>query len=449
MFGITKAEVLENDLRYNLRPWAAQKNQRPLAIEKAEGVYLWDFDGNRYFDMSSQLVNVNAGHKNVEIIDGIKRQLDDFAYLAPAYAVSSRSRLAEKVVALANKHAGGAFAKVFFTCGGAESNDNAVLIARAVTGRAKIISAYRSYHGSTIGAGNLSGDARRFAAEKPAATGFIKFPGPYIYRERLPFASEEEIAAHYIENLRDIILFEGPQNIAAITMEPVAGTSGVIIPPRGYLVGLRKLCDEYGILLHFDEVMSGFGRTGRAFAFENFGAVPDIITFAKGITSGYVPLGGVIVSQKIAAFYDDKALQCGLTYNGHPLACAAGIATLDFYEKHGVFENSAKLGLFLSEELASLKAKHSSAGDVRSLGLFAAVELVKDKKTKESIVSGDLLGGLAEVIALLYEKGFATIGRNNNVIVAPPLTITESELREALGILDEVLAIVDKRYKQG
>jgi taurine--2-oxoglutarate transaminase len=421
-----------------------------LAIARAEGIYLWDFDGKRYFDMSSQLVNVNAGHKNAEIIDGIKRQLDDFAYLAPAYAVSSRSLLAKRVIDLANKHAGDAFAKVFFTCGGAESNDNAVLIARAVTGRAKIISAYRSYHGSTLGAGNLSGDARRFAAEKPAATGFIKFPGPYIYRERLPFTSEEEIAAHYIENLRDIILFEGPQNIAAITMEPVAGTSGVIVPPRGYLAGVRKLCDEYGILLHFDEVMSGFGRTGRAFAFENFGAVPDIITFAKGITSGYVPLGGVIVSQKIAAFYDNNALQCGLTYNGHPLACAAGIATLDFYEKHGVFENAAKLGLVLREELAALKAKHSSAGDVRGLGLFAAVELVKDKKTKESIISGgNLLGGLAEVIALLYEKGFATIGRNNNVIIAPPLTITGSELREAIGILDEVLEIVDKKYRQG
>ncbi|MDR0552103.1 MAG: aminotransferase class III-fold pyridoxal phosphate-dependent enzyme [Spirochaetaceae bacterium] len=434
-----ETEVLLNDGRYNLRPWVRQKDQHPLAIERAEGIFLWDYRGKRYFDMSSQLVNVNLGYGSREINRAIAEQLERFAYIAPAHGAASRSALAKTLV-----EKSGGMAKVFFTCGGAESNDNAAQIARAFTGRAKIFSAYRSYHGSTQGAGNLSGDPRRFAVERPAIPGYIKFMAPYIYRETLPFKTEEEISAHYLWVLREQILAEGPQNIAAITLEAVAGTSGVIIPPKGYLPGIRKLCDEFGILLHFDEVMTGFYRTGTLFAFQNFGVTADIITFAKGVTSGYVPLGGVLVSHKIAAFYDDNPLLCGLTYNGHPLSCAAGNAALRVYDELHIEEHVRRLGAALRNALLDLEQRHPSIGNVRSIGLFSALELVKNRATKEPLVSaGNLLDALSGIIALLRERGFLTIGRNNNIMIAPPLIITESELNEALNILDEVLSIVD------
>jgi taurine--2-oxoglutarate transaminase len=302
-----KNVVLNNDLRYNLRPWVIQKDQDPIAVSHAKGVFFWDYEGKRYFDMSSQLVNSNLGHCNNEINEAIKKQLDSFTYIAPAHAAAPRSLLAKKLIEKSPSN----MAKVFFTCSGAESNDNAILIARAFSGKHKIFSSYRSYHGSTIGAGNLSGDVRRFAAERPSVDGFIKFLTPYIYREKIKFKNEKEITRYYLELLHDQIIAEDPTNIAAITLEAIAGTNGVIIPPKGYLEGVRKLCDEFNILLHFDEVMGGFGRTGRLFAFENFDVEPNIITFAKGITCGYVPLGGVIVSKEIASFYDTHQLLCG------------------------------------------------------------------------------------------------------------------------------------------
>ncbi|MDR0762123.1 MAG: aminotransferase class III-fold pyridoxal phosphate-dependent enzyme [Campylobacteraceae bacterium] len=434
-----KEEVLSDDLRYNLRPWVAQANQNPIAVSHAKGVFFWDYDGKRYFDMSSQLVNSNLGHSNEEINEAIKKQLDNFAYIAPAHAAYPRSNLAKKLV----KKAPSNMAKVFFTCGGAESNDNAILIARAFSGKYKIFSSYRSYHGSTIGSGNLSGDARRFAAERPSAGGFIKFLTPYIYREKIKFKNEKDIAKYYLELLCDQIIAEDPNNIAAITLEAVAGTNGVIIPPKGYLEGVRKLCDEFNILLHIDEVMGGFGRTGRLFAFENFDIQPDIITFAKGITCGYVPLGGVIVSKEIADFYDTHQLLCGLTYNAHPLACAAGIAVLDYYDNHHIFKHVRKLGKVLKQTLASFEKKHKSVGDIRSIGLFAAVELTADKRAKKS-----LSDKIPYVVNLLRQRGFATIGRGSNIIIAPPLIITKEELLEALEILDEVLHIVDNEYEK-
>jgi taurine--2-oxoglutarate transaminase len=429
-----KDEVLSNDARYNLRPWVVQKDQNPIAVSHAKGVFFWDYDGKRYFDMSSQLVNSNLGHANEEINEAIKKQLDIFAYIAPAHAAYSRSLLAKKLIDKTD------MAKVFFTCGGAESNDNAILIARAFSGKHKIFSSYRSYHGSTIASGNLSGDVRRFAAERPSVGGFIKFWTPYIYREKIKFKSEKEITKYYLELLREQITAEDPSNIAAITLEAVAGTNGVIIPPKGYLEGVRKLCDEFNILLHFDEVMGGFGRTGRLFAFENFDVKPDIITFAKGITCGYVPLGGVIVSKEIAAFYDTHQLLCGLTYNAHPLACAAGVAVLDYYDNHHVFKTVRKLGKVLKQTLLSLEKKHKSVGNIRSIGLFSAVELVYDKRTKKP-----LNDKIPFVIELLNKRGFAAIGRGSNIIIAPPLVIIKDELLEALDILDEVLYEVDSK----
>jgi len=432
-----KDEVLESDALYSLRPWTVQKEQNPIAVSHAKGVFFWDYDGKKYFDMSSQLVNSNLGHGNKEINEAIKKQLDDFAYIAPSHAAAPRSQLAKKLIERSPKN----MAKVFFTCGGAESNDNAILIARSVTRKHKIFSSYRSYHGSTIGSGNLSGDARRFAAERPSSGGFVKFLTPYLYREKIKFKSESDTARYYLELLREQIIADDPNNIAAITLEAVAGTNGVIIPPKGYLEGVREICDEFGILLHFDEVMGGFGRTGKTFAFENFNVEPDIITFAKGITCGYVPLGGVIVSKKIADFYDTNPFLCGLTYSGHPLACAAGIATLDYYDHHKIPARAARLGGTLKRALSLLKRKHKSVGDIRVIGLFSAVELVKNKKSKEPLSSH-----IQQIVGLLRERGFYVIGRQNNLIIAPPLIITKKELLEALKILDAVLSIVDERY---
>jgi taurine--2-oxoglutarate transaminase len=443
---ITGEQVIEYDLAYNLRPWAVQKGQTPIAVSRADGIFLWDYDGRKYFDMSSQLVNSNPGHNNAELNAAIIKQLSRFAYLAPAHALAPRSLLAKSLVELAP----GDMAKVFFTCGGGESNDNAVLIARAVTGRTKIFSAYRSYHGSTHGAGNLSGDNRRFAAEKPATPGYIKFFAPYPYRDITGITDENQLSEYYLKTLREQILFEGSENIAAITLEAIPGTSGVIVYPKSYLRGVRRICDEFGILLHLDEIMTGFYRTGKAFAFENFEITADIITFAKGVTCGYVPLGGVIVNRRIADFYDTHPLLCGLTYNGHPLGCAAGIATLDYYNKNRIGANVLARGAFLKSALEDLKARHNCVGDVRGAGLFYAVELVKDKATREPLTSGgSVLDSLNSIIGLLRERGFLTIGRSNNIIIAPPLIITDEQLAEALEILDDVLTIADKPERAG
>jgi taurine--2-oxoglutarate transaminase len=336
-------------------------------------------------------------------------------------------------------------AKVFFTCGGSDANEAAINIARTVTGRSKIFSRYRSYHGSTLGAGNLSGDPRRFDIEIPAAPGFVKFADPYLYRSGLKFKNDAEASAHYLRLLEEQIVYEGAHMAAAIVVETVTGANGVLIPPDGYLQGLRALCDKYGILLICDEVMAGFGRTGTAFAVNHWDVKPDIIVFAKGVTSGYVQLGGVIISKQIADFYKDKVFQYGLTYSGHTLACAAGVACLDFYEKYSIFDHVTKLGKVLGKLLEEQKKKHACIGEVRYIGLFSAVELVKNRETREPLVpyGGDKKGVMKRIFGLLRERGFSTYGRENNINICPPLIITEQELRDAFKILDEVLYIVD------
>ena len=440
--NLSKEEVLSYDAEYCLRPWAVQKNQNPIPVARADGIFFWDYDGKRYYDMSSQLVNVNLGFGNREINDAIVRQLQQYPYIAPAHATEARGKLAKLLIEKSPKN----MRKVFFTCGGAESNDNAVIIAREVTGRTKIFSRYRSYHGSTLGAGNLSGDPRRFGVEKPEMPGYIKFFDPYVYREPIRFANDAEASHYYLAKLREQIICEGPHKIAAIALETITGSNGVFIPPDGYLAGVRRLCDEFGILLIFDEVMTGFGRTGKLFSFENWGVIPDIITFAKGITCGYVQLGGVIVNDRISAYYDTRPLLNGLTYAGHALACAAGYVTLNYYYEHNVFENVNRVGQTLGQTLEGFKEKHKCVGDVRYIGLFSAVELVKDKDTREPLVSysNDEKGVMNKIIGLLRERGFATFGRENNIVIAPPLIIEEKQLRDALMILDEVLGIVDR-----
>lgn len=427
--------------KYNLQSWSKQAKIDPLPIKDAEGIYLYDFDGNRYTDMSSQLVNLNVGHKNRQIIDAIKEQAEKYCYLAPSYASEPRSELAKMIVELMPDN----MAKVFFTNGGADANENAVKIARMYTGRQKVFSRYRSYYGSTYGAGNLTGEPRRYPLE-PGAPGFVKFFDPYVYREKIRFASEKEAADYYVAKLREQVIYEGPDSVAAIVMETITGSNGVIIPPEGYLKGVRAICDEFGIMMICDEVMAGWGRTGKMFAFENFGVKPDIVSFAKGVTCGYVQLGGVCVSKAISEYFDDHLLSCGLTYSGHPLACAAGVACLNFYKESNILDNVNQSGKALGEALEDMKVKHPSVGDVRYIGLFSAVELVKDKQTKEPLVpyGKDPEGIMGKLIGELKKRGFMTYSHENMIMIAPPLIITVEQIKEELVKLDQVLYIADE-----
>ncbi|MDF2513854.1 MAG: hypothetical protein K0S04_3720 [Herbinix sp.] len=435
--------IKSKSMQYNLQSWSKQKNINPIPVEKAEGIYFWDYEGERYTDMSSQLVNMNLGFGNKAIGDAIKEQVDQYCFIGPSYGSASRAELAEKIISLMPESMG----KVFFTNAGAEANENAVKIARMYTGRNKVMSRYRSYHGSSFGAGNLTGEPRRYPLE-PGIPGFIKFFDPYIYREAIDFPSEEAATKYYLTKLEEQIVYEGAASIAAIVLETVTGSNGIIIPPKGYLPGVREICDKYGILMICDEVMTGWCRTGKMFAFENFGVVPDLVTFAKGVTCGYVPLGGVVVSKKIAEYFDDNLLSCGLTYSGHPLACAAGVACIKYYEEADILGNVDKVGKVLGEKLEELKAKHPSVGDVRYIGLFSAVELVKDKATKEPLVpyGKDPEGIMGKVLGKLKARKFMTYTHENMVLVAPPLIITEEQLLEELAKLDEVLTEVDQEF---
>lgn len=433
-----------NHCTYNLQSWSKQKGLNPIPIEKADGIYMWDFDGNRYTDMSSQLVNLNVGHGNRAIIDAIKEQAEKYCYLSPAYGSEPRGELAKMIIELMPDNMG----KVFFTNGGADANENAIKMARMYTGRQKIFSRYRSYHGSTYGAGNLTGEPRRYPLE-PAAPGFVKFFDPYIYREKIKFSTEEEASEYYVAKLREQVIYEGAENVAAIVMETITGSNGVIIPPKNYLKGVRAICDEFGIMMICDEVMAGFGRTGKMFAFENFDVKPDIVSFAKGVTCGYVQLGGVVVSKKISEYFDDHLLSCGLTYSGHPLACAAGVACLNFYKDADILSNVNKSGAVLGECLENLKSKHESVGDVRYIGLFSAIELVSDRKTREPLVpyGKDPEGKMGKLIGMLKAKGFMTYSHENMILISPPLIITPEQVREEMEKVDEVLCEADKMVK--
>lgn len=435
------SEIKEMQVKYNLQSWSKQKGINPIPIEKADGIYMWDFDGNRYSDMSSQLVNLNVGHNCRPIIEAIKEQAEKYCYLSPSYGSEPRAKLAKMIIDLMPDNMG----KVFFTNGGADANENAIKIARMYTGRNKVFSRYRSYHGSTFGAGNLTGEPRRYPLE-PGIPGFVHFFDPYIYREPIKFESEKAAADYYVAKLREQVIYEGPDSVAAIVMETITGSNGVIIPPEGYLQGVRKLCDEFGIMMICDEVMAGCGRTGKMFAFENFGVKPDIVSFAKGVTCGYVQLGGVAVSKEVAAYFDDHLLSCGLTYSAHPLACAAGVACVNYYKEANILENVNKVGKVLGDILEELKVKHPCVGDVRYIGLFTSIELVKDKETKEPLVpyGKDPEGRMGKIIGALKAKGFMTYSHENMIFVSPPLIITEEQIKEEMVKVDDVLYDVDK-----
>lgn len=439
---LTGEEVIAMDQQYVMRAWSKQ-GQAAMAVEKAEGIYFWDYEGNRQVDMSSLLVNANIGHQHPKVVKAIQDQAAKMCFMAPSYATDVKSLLAKKLVELA----GGDMARVFFTNAGADANENAIKMARIATGRTKVFSGYHSYHGATLAASNASGDSRRFAAEIGGANGFVKFSNPSPYRDNLPFETEEALTAFYLKKLGEQIQYEGPYNVAAILLETVIGANGIIAYPKGYLEGVRNLCNSYGIVMICDEVMAGFYRTGTAFAFQQYAFTPDMITFAKGVTSGYVPLGGVIVSEWISEYFTENQLQCGLTYSGHTLACAAGLATLEVYEDENIAANVEKIGAILKDYLEEMKAKHPCVGDVRTYGLFCGVELVLDKETREPLVPFNTPNRIMPAIYKeLKDRGFSTFGRETTISVCPPLTITEAELAEVLPILDEVLTLVDATY---
>ncbi|MDR0663814.1 MAG: aminotransferase class III-fold pyridoxal phosphate-dependent enzyme [Spirochaetaceae bacterium] len=434
---MSEESIKLNHVKYNLQSWSKQRGLNPIIIEKADGIYMWDPSGKRYSDMSSQLVNLNLGHGNKAIIDAIKKQADKCCYISPSYGNEARGELAKMLIELLPDN----FGKVFFTNAGADANENAIKMARMYTGRYKVFSRYRSYHGSTFGAGNLTGEPRRYPLE-PGIPGFVKFFDPYIYRDGLKFASEQEASDYYVNRLREQLVYENPASVAAIICETVTGSNGAIIPPKGYFEGLRKVCDEFGVMLICDEVMMGFGRTGKMFAFEHYNIKPDIVSFAKGVTCGYVQLGGCAVSAKIAEYFDDNFLSCGLTYSGHPLACAAGIAALNFYRENRILDNVNARAPELAAILASIKEKHEIVGDVRSIGLFGAVELVKNRETREPLVpyGKDPDGVMKKIGGELAKRGFMTYTHENMILIAPPLIITKEQLDEEMAKLDEVLS---------
>lgn len=417
---------------YTFFSWSVQSAASPIPMVRGEGVYFWDAAGKRYIDFSSQLMNVNIGHQHPKVVGAIQEQAGQLCFAHPGMATEPRGRLGQKIAEVAP----GDLNKTFFCLGGAEANENAIKMARMFTGRFKVMSRYRSYHGATHGAIALTGDYRRLPVE-PAMPGVVHFLDPYCYR--CPFGwTRDTCHRECISHVEEIISYEGPQNIAAIFMEGVTGSNGLLVPPDDYWPRVRQICDKHGILLVSDEVMSGWGRTGQWFAVDNWEVVPDMITTAKGLTAGYVPLGAVIVSDAIAKYFEDKMLWCGLTYSGHPLACAAGIATLDVYEEDGLIENAAQVGRYLGQRLEQIKARHPSVGDVRYIGLFSALEIVKDKASKAPI------DPLTEVFTFLKENGLFTFVFHNILFVVPPLCITEAQLDEGLAIVERALEITDK-----
>jgi taurine---2-oxoglutarate transaminase len=431
------------DRAHVFHSWSAQALIDPLAVAGAEGSYFWDYDGNRYLDFSSQLVNTNIGHQHPKVVAAIQEQAAKLCTIAPGFAVESRSEAARLIA----ERTPGDLNKIFFTNGGAEAVENAVRMARLHTGRGKLLSAYRSYHGATSTAINLTGDPRRWASDS-ASAGVVHFWGPHPYRSPFHSDSPEQECDRALAHLHDTIAFEGPQTIAAIILETVVGTAGVLVPPAGYLAGVRELCDRYGIVFILDEVMAGFGRTGRWFAADHWDVTPDLMTFAKGVNSGYVPLGGVAICERIAATFATRPYPGGLTYSGHPLACASAVATINAMREERIVENAAGIGeRVIGPALRSIAERHPSVGEVRGMGVFWALDLVKDKDTREPLVPYNATGAdnapMAAFGAACKERGLWPFVNMNRTHVVPPCTVTEAEAKEGLAVLDEALTVAD------
>jgi taurine--2-oxoglutarate transaminase len=436
------AEVFAMDRAHVFHSWSAQQAVHPLPIVAADGSFFWDYDGNRYLDFSSQLVNTNIGHQHPRVTAAIAAQAARLATIAPQHANDMRGEAATRLAGLAPD----GFEKVFFTNGGADANENAIRMARLHTGRAKVLSFYRSYHGNTGAAITSTGDPRRWPNE--FAIGHVHFFGPYLYRSSFWAASEAEECQRALTHLEQVIQFEGPETIAAVLLETIVGTAGVLIPPPGYLAGVRALCDRHGIVYIADEVMCGFGRAGEWFAFTSHDVVPDLITFAKGANSGYVPVGGVIISDPIAATFDERVFPGGLTYSGHPLACASIVATIDAMKDEDIVGNARRIGAqVLGPGLRELADRHPVIGEVRGTAVFWALDLVSNRQTRAMLAP---YGGSSEAMTALFaecrRRGLMPFANYNRLHVVPPCTISESDAKEGLAILDEALVVADRYY---
>ncbi|GAB3074317.1 aspartate aminotransferase family protein [Phycicoccus sp. Root563] len=446
--GATEEQVRRDDRGHVFHSWSAQGLIDPLPIASALGSYFTDYSGKRYLDFSSQLVNVNIGYQHPKLVAAIQEQAGRLTTISPAFANDARSEAARLITELAP----GDLNRVFFTNGGAEANENALRMARLHTGRHKVLAAYRSYHGATAGSIALTGDPRRWASE-PGMPGVVRYWGPYLYRSAFHATTEQEESERALQHLRDLLMVEGAHTVAAIILESVVGTNGILVPPPGYLQGVRDLCDEFGIVMIADEVMSGFARCGEWFAVDHWGVAPDLITFAKGVNSGYVPLGGVIISERVAQSFDSKPFPGGLTYSGHPLACASAVASINIFKEEGIVEHARALGEdVIGPGLRALAERHPSIGEVRGLGTFWALELVRDRETREPLVPFNAGGADAkamnEFAAACKARGLWPFTHFNRTHVVPPCTTTADEVREGLAILDEALEVADQ-YSTG
>ncbi|HVJ92419.1 MAG TPA: aminotransferase class III-fold pyridoxal phosphate-dependent enzyme [Labilithrix sp.] len=433
------AEIQAKHAKYVLTPWLAQGGLVAPVMVKGEGSYLFDADGKKYLDLGSGLIAVNLGHGHPKVVSAIQEQAAQLTYAAPSLFNDKRAELGEALSAM-SPWAGGEGCRTFFTTAGADANDDAVRLARTLTGRSKVLTAYRSFHGASGTSIMLTGEDRRWGAE-PGPPSIMRFFAPYPYRSPFYATTLADETSRAIEHLERVLMHEDPKRVAAILIEPVVGSNGVIVYPDGYLPALRTLTEKHGILLIGDEVMTGFGRTGAAFASQRFGIVPDMVTFAKGVTSAYLPLGGVMVREKLAATFDKRALPCGHTYSGHPMSVAAGLATVRTYQEEKVFERAAELDGVLRAGLTSLAEKHRTIGEVRGVGAFFALELVKDRASKEPLVPwhGEGPGVMKNLYAELRKRGVYTFGKFNCVMVAPPLTASKEEVEEGLSALDDAL----------
>lgn len=444
MADISDADILPLSLQHNFWTWSAQGHVDPIPIKRAEGVYFWDVDGKRYLDLNSMVMCVNIGHGNQRVIEAMVSQARELPFAGPGMATKPRAMLGQLLTEIVPQ----GLTRFLYTLGGADANENAIKLARGYTGRHKILARYRSYHGATAGAMAATGDPRRLAWEPDLMPGVVHFLDPYRYRSTFhrtnPDISEAEFTRDYLNHLEEIIQYEGPETIAAILIESVTGTNGVIIPPEGYLQGVRQICDRFGIVMICDEVMSGFGRTGKWFAVDHWGVKPDIMTMAKGLTSGYAPLGVVAMREEIASAYQERVYQGGLTYNGHPISLAAAIATIQEMQETHLVEQAAQTGVVMADMLAELVERHPSIGDVRSIGLFGVIELVRNRKTKQPLVpyNGSSLV-MSRVSKSLREQGVFISAHWHTLLLIPPLIITPEQLQEGFAAIDQALAITD------
>jgi len=435
-------QIVEDAKRYVLHSWSVQDAIAPIAVAGAEGRHFWDYDGKRYLDFASQLVNVSIGHQHPKVVAAIKEQAERLCTIGPALASEPRSTLGRLLAEVTP----GNLSMAFFTNGGTEATENAIKLARWYTGRHKVIARYRSYHGATAGAITLSGDPRGWASE-PGIPGVVRMLDPFTYRCPAGHPDPCPVCTG-APHLEEILQYEGAQNVAAVILETVVGGNGIIVPPAGYLQSIRQVCDRHGILLICDEVIAGFGRTGKWFACEHWNVVPDILTVAKGINSGYVPLGAMVISEPIAEWIRGRFFAGGLTYSGHPLACAAAVASIEAFREEGIVEHASHMGELIAHALAGLAARHPSIGEVRGLGCLWGLELVRNRETREPLVPFNAAGEAALPVTRMakaaLESGLYLMTRWNVVMVCPPLTITPEELDEGIAALDEALGIADE-----